>query len=534
MGGGISGLTTAYQMVKQGYDVTVIEAANGLGGHMQTSQSGFDMGAQLISTREKGIIALATELGVELDPPVSALAGKTPSQAHEKVEDEEPTLFHINGQLHSEEDIAARYRPLANILEGMQVKLRKGEEFTDFARQLDSMSMDEFLAQHPSVQNVFATNEDRDIVHKALKQAMHAEFGDTSKLSALAFVDYIGTKEIDGVFNMLGESDEAYQYANGAGSLIKALETKLKEAGVEFQTNTKVTGIQYDANAKGINLKTQSGYAHSPETQHFDYAVSALSLQNLRNVEGIENLGLSNQQLDAIRGTEYANLVKICIPTKSDDFACELYMDMEELGLPTKIIGWQNGEGHGGEKGSVTFYCADFDASRKDEIIALAKEKYAKAVGSSVESVFTNNAPEIANWQGAGKGCFSAPTVGQYVNQHTLRDIQTPAPFGIVTEAVPYLYESQNKDRGTIGNTGCMNNAVEAANRQTERAVQQMQGKQASDITQHLPDPAKEAQKKKMSTKMKVVLSTAAAAVVIATAAVVWANRHKPDQGRGR
>jgi monoamine oxidase len=480
IGGGPSGLVSAYRLSEQGYKVTVIEAAGLLGGHMQTSKSGFDLGAQLISTREQGLIQLANELGVKFDPPYEEHAGETPSEAFAEVEEEEPTKFVVNGRAYSEEELSAAYEPLADYIYPLQLQLRDANgQFTDIARQLDSMSMQEFLDEKAQL----LPPENRDLVHTVLKQAMHTEFGDPNRLSALAFVDYVGAKEVDGIFNVLGESDEAYVFADGAGSLIKALEAKLKERGVTFATNTRVTGLENGEH--GINVQTQS--QEGVESKRYDYVVSALSLENLRHVSGLDTLGLSPGQMDAIHNVEYANLVKINVPTKDASFNHQVYMDLKAEGESGQIVAWQNGEGVGSETGSITFYCADIELGEPGEtretLIDQMKKKYAQATDKNAQTtnknasdVFAEGGIEIADWRGAGRGCFSMPTKGQYINQHSLIDQSNlTAPIGFATEAIPVVYKSENSARGFTSNTGCMNNAVESANRAAERGIELMQ-----------------------------------------------------------
>ena len=68
VGAGIAGLTAAYQMDRQGWDVTVLEARDRVGGRTwnQTLPNGVpvEMGAEFVLPGNTEIVALAAELGI--------------------------------------------------------------------------------------------------------------------------------------------------------------------------------------------------------------------------------------------------------------------------------------------------------------------------------------------------------------------------------------------------------------------------------------------------------------------------------------
>ncbi|GAB3857759.1 FAD-dependent oxidoreductase [Nocardioides maradonensis] len=76
VGAGLAGLTAARVLTAAGADVTVLEAADRIGGRTYTVRDGFadgqhgDLGGELVTTDHKAMIALCAEVGVELSDEV--------------------------------------------------------------------------------------------------------------------------------------------------------------------------------------------------------------------------------------------------------------------------------------------------------------------------------------------------------------------------------------------------------------------------------------------------------------------------------
>lgn len=67
VGAGIAGLTAAFRMSQQGYDVTVLEGDSQVGGRMSSMQRDgyrFDRGAVSLSTKYEHIHTLISEVGI--------------------------------------------------------------------------------------------------------------------------------------------------------------------------------------------------------------------------------------------------------------------------------------------------------------------------------------------------------------------------------------------------------------------------------------------------------------------------------------
>lgn len=456
LGGGISGLISAYELAKQGIDVTVIEGSPRLGGHIHTHRGAtetglfFEAGAELVDTNHTALRKTLQELGIGLVDSSHSTKGD---------------FFHSGAQVRSDAEMLEAYKPLAAKLQELQSWLRTPDgQWTDFARDLDSISMDTLLDYY------VAAGDAPQWVVTMFKQSYSGEIGrDPKELSAVAFLDTVGTDVKRGL-ELYGDSDEAYRVQNGTDSIIHTLEAKLKEMGVNFKMQEQVTGLENAANGEGIIV-------HSTGSQtQYDYVVSALPLTALRHVSGIENLGLSQDQVAAIKDTNYSTIVKFALETKGkpwlDIRASDgsggngtIYTD------GTFQTAWVSSEGQPSDNlddpnanSMVTFFVGGENSQLPvEELIARAKQEYAAIVGKPVSEVFTNSAPVVADWSKQATGCYGASGPGQYTRLQSMREQSHPS-FSMVGEFVPFPTE-----RGC--NVGFMNNGADSAQREAARAV---------------------------------------------------------------
>ena len=114
MGAGISGLLTARGLARAGVDVTVLEAADRVGGRTYAEQIGrgvFDLGGQWIGPAQRRMTSLAAELGLatfptydtgrkvlDVDGRISTYAGAIPSLSPLKLAILQATIWRIDRQ----------------------------------------------------------------------------------------------------------------------------------------------------------------------------------------------------------------------------------------------------------------------------------------------------------------------------------------------------------------------------------------------------------------------------------------------------
>lgn len=460
LGGGISGLASAYELAKQGMDVTVIEGSSRLGGHIHTHRAAtengfyFEAGAELVDSNHTALRNMLQELGIGLVDSSHSTKGD---------------FFHAGGQVRSDAEMLEAYKPLAAELRELQNWLRSPDgQWTDFARKLDTVSMDTMLDYYVS------KGVAPQWVASMFKQSYSGEIGrDPKELSAVAFLDTVGA-DIERGLELYGDSDEAFRIQNGTDSVIHTLEAKLREMGVNFRMQEQVAGLENAPDGEGMVVHTSRNGA--VEATQYDYVTSALPLNALRNVGGIERLGLNQDQQAAINDTNYSTLVKFAVETKGkpwlDIRAADgsggngtIYTD------GTFQTAWVSSEGQPSDNlddpnanGMVTFFVGGENSKLPvEELIARAKQEYAAIVGKPISEVFTDSPPVVADWSKENMGCYTSTGPGQYTRLESMRQ-QTHPSFSMVGEFVPFPTE-----RGC--NLGFMNNGADSAQREAARAV---------------------------------------------------------------
>ena len=449
-GGGIGGLITAYEFAKKGYDVTILEASPRFGGHIRTER-GFDNGlywnaaAELVSTGDTALIKVMDELGIGRIPTDKNLEGKN-------------DMFFADGKAHNDEEFLEAYKPLARVIKKHQNRLRDDMgNMSAAAVELDHQSMDDFL------KGCEAEAGSAPWVGKMLRQAYTGELGrDTHQLSALAFLELVGTDVDTRGLELFGDSDEAYRVEGGTESIITALQGKLQEMGVHIRNDTRVQ--RFDNAPEGISIT--SVHNDQVESQTFDHVASAMPLNALRHVEGLEALGLPEEQVRAIKETQYTTLTKAGV-----EISREAIDKLKAAGFNGSIItdgtaqtAWLSTEGQTTSgNGVMTFFNGgETGTTQPAELLNTCKKEIAAIIGMDVDKVFPSKSAAVAAYGSKGKGCYIAPAQGQLMPLMSFKQQQHPH-FSMVGEFVPVPTE-----RGH--DMGCMVNAANSAQNEVARA----------------------------------------------------------------
>lgn len=403
VGGGIAGLTIAYRLSQAGHAVTVYEASNRFGGRMFTKRNFnadgqfCELGGELVDTGHGPLIALAKELGVGI-------------QRLKLEGDLSQDIYDIGGQIHTQAQMLRGGRgafvPLANRIGADQIALTRPDgSWSERATELDNISLKAYLEK--------SRGRVPDWVIDIVDLAYWGEFGVvTSEQSSLNLVDFIGT-ETAGEFEVFGESDEAFRIEGGSSALPDALLARLGD-NVRLRPGTALAAVAKSGAGLDLSLKTP----HGTLSAYFSFVALALPFTKLREVDGLDTLGLDPTKLKCIRELGYGDNTKIMIGTKSQP-----WKDSKAAGLPAPSNGtfyspefqvlWDTSRGQSGTRGILTNYLT----ATEEQAPAVAKaeagmRKISPAIADSFDT--SNIASFFWGRYPFNKGSFSAPKVGQY------------------------------------------------------------------------------------------------------------------------
>lgn len=402
VGGGVAGLTFAYRLARAGKRATLYEASGRLGGRMftkrdfNTERMFCELGGELVDSNHAPLLALAKELDVGIQ------RLKAGNDAGEDV-------YAIGGRLHTEHELLrvgkGAFLTIARRMAKDKAVLTDAEDnWTAQARKLDHMSLAAYLAQFHGKAPAW--------VLELLDLAYWGEYGvPTDQQSALNLVDFMAPNPT-GDFAMFGESDEAFRISGGSSSLTDALAARLG-SGIEVKPAHVLTTLARNGRKLNLSFTTNRG---SLEVAH-DVVVVTMPFTKLREVAGLDRLGLDAMKLKSIRELGYGDNAKIMVGTTSRPW------DSEAANLPVRSNGefyskdfqvvWDTSRGQTGARGILT----NFLTGTEDQAGALARmHKGLNAISPAMaDSLDTANVASFfwARYPHA-RGSYSAPKVGQY------------------------------------------------------------------------------------------------------------------------
>lgn len=289
VGAGMAGLVAGYELKKAGYDVTILEAQNRIGGRVYTVRDPFrdglygEAGAMRIPTTHKLTMGYIKKFGLETTPFHSTL---------------DNNFFHLDGQ-----------RYLINAVEQdpslSDLKLLSATGHSAFALWEDAIAQ-------------FFSKLDQDVSYW---DVIKAQYGNTSVYDFV--LELFGSREIINDFGMLSLMEmglhdsfmdmlqiiysigaELIQIKGGTDRLPLSFYPELKE---HIQFGAELTAIDQDENS--ATLYYQQGDSACSIT--CDYALLTLPFPALRFVDVLKPFSKGKQT--AIRQLQYMEISKILL-----------------------------------------------------------------------------------------------------------------------------------------------------------------------------------------------------------------------------
>ncbi|CAN5870533.1 NAD(P)/FAD-dependent oxidoreductase [soil metagenome] len=208
VGAGLAGLNAAYQLRKLGYDATVYEARNRVGGrvHSVTAGPGYvlDRGGSFVNTDHDDVLALIDEFGLELfDRLADAASVPFPEIA-----------YYFDGREISEPEMADALRDLAEQITADAARL--DDNYSKWARRFDRLSVADYLDQHA---DKIGASFARELVECAIRTEYGVEPDESSALQLLFLLPTVEGQSVE----VLGYSDEAFVVEGGSGRVPEEL-----------------------------------------------------------------------------------------------------------------------------------------------------------------------------------------------------------------------------------------------------------------------------------------------------------------------
>jgi monoamine oxidase len=346
IGGGVAGLTAAYRLQAAGMKPIVFEASNRWGGRIFTKYDFYkgmfcELGGEFVDTNHEDLQKLGAELGVEMQKLAAEGDGED--------------LYFFRGAWKIPKDMldpekqSGAFVPIAKQIAEDAEKLTDEEEnWTEYAGKLDQMSLKAYLEQFRGKTDDWAID--------LLDVGYNIEFGlETEDQSSLNMVDFIGT-DLSEPFAMFGESDEVFRIKNGSATLIKALMAAL-ENKAEMRLGQPLAALEAKDGRIVASFDAQGGSI----SESFDAVILALPFTRLRQVKGLEGLGLAEEKLKCIRELGYGSNAKVLAGTTSRVWRTDA------SGLPAPSNGtfytdlgfqnvWDSSRAQPGEAGLLTNY----------------------------------------------------------------------------------------------------------------------------------------------------------------------------------
>ena len=404
VGGGVAGLTIAYRLARAGKRATLYEASGRLGGRMFTKRDfnndGMfcELGGELVDSNHAPLMSLAKELGVGIQ------RLKPEEAAGEDV-------YAIGGHVHTEHEMLragkGAFLAIARQMAKDKAALTDANDnWTARAHELDRVSIAAYLAQFHGKAPAWVID--------LLSLAYWGEYGiATDQQSSLNLVDFMAPDPA-GDFAMFGKSDEVSRISGGSSALTDALAARLGDAIVVKPLHA-LAGLSLESNRPRLSFKTNSG----PVDATYDAVALTLPFTKLREVAGLDGLGIDAMKLKSIRELGYGDNAKIMVGTTGRPW------DSAAAHLPVRSSGefyssefqvvWDTSRGQTGARGILT----NFLTGTEDEGSALRRlQQGLRALSPAMaDSLDTNNVASFfwARYPFA-RGSYSSAKVGQYTS----------------------------------------------------------------------------------------------------------------------
>lgn len=289
LGGGMSGLVSAYHLTKAKIPCEIYESSDRSGGRVFTKynfnqdQMSCELGGELIDSNNEDIIKLCQDFAIEIEPFAAFDKGL------------EANLYFIKNKLYTDRQLLPAFQKFAKHL---------AEAKAQPLQKIDRISLEEFLQGMQDVEPWLVD---------VLRVAYVGESGvEADQQSAYMMVSTIDADFSKGT-KFFGDSDEALKIKGGNSRLTSAIEKYLIQNGVQIHFGSPLVAIK--KTSQKIELQFQKDTSRF--TLRADRVICTIPFSRLRDVEGIASLGLSPKKKICIEQMRYGTNSKMMLGFKS-------------------------------------------------------------------------------------------------------------------------------------------------------------------------------------------------------------------------
>jgi monoamine oxidase len=360
LGAGGAGLAAGHRLQRAGIPIRIFEASSRIGGRIMTQRNFgaegqfIERGGEYIDTSHKTLIALAHQMGVQLQRCDGGDKGL------------DATLFIYQGQTYTDADLVAGLKPLLakidRAIAGGARELYYDDKPSAHALRWDRMTLQEFLdATSGSV---------APWIREIVRVAYVAEYGrEASEQSALNLIILMSEKSSaeDGLF---GKSDEVYRVLGGNSGLTEALANEIsRRAPTAIELDTKVIALARRGRHIVVTVE-QNGRTYEHRAHH---VICALPFTVLRQVDGLQHLGLSKVKLACIQNLAYGTNSKTML-----EFTTKFWLQAGALPASTGTIYndlasqclWETSKMQAGSHGILTCFQGGYAGAAANDQLA--------------------------------------------------------------------------------------------------------------------------------------------------------------------
>lgn len=324
IGGGLAGLTCAYELKRAGYAATVHEAAGRVGGRVWSMGGAFsgpvtfpgqvvERGGELIDTGHKAMLGYANEFNLATE---------------NYLKDPGDTFYVFDGVRYSEEQVVTELRAFTATMRADLQTLSAAPTFfsnTAADRALDQLSLAEYLQ----------TRGAGSMLRKVISAAYEAEYGLAASEQSCFNLLYFIRVNNRSTFQPFGVSDERYHLVDGNEGVVRALDQRLPgqvRLGERLERARKTPSGRVE-----LTFRVQSRSV----TATYDAVVFAVPFSVLRDVTLDATLGFSADKRRAISTLGYGTNAKLMVGFTNPYWSAQGCNGSSYSNLPNHQATWE-------------------------------------------------------------------------------------------------------------------------------------------------------------------------------------------------